>query len=67
MAAHKGFATFADAFEYCRDMDQPVTVLIVNEKWKLYPSGGGKLIRVLDSHVEDSARTSDLGAQHEPG
>jgi hypothetical protein len=35
----KTFSDFSDAFDYCREKDRPVTVLVQGEKWKLYPSG----------------------------
>lgn len=35
----KSFDDFSDAFDYCRERDCPVVVLVAGEKWKLYPSG----------------------------
>ena len=39
MTAHKWFAAFDEAFDYCRETGHPVVVLVGNEVWKLYPSG----------------------------
>jgi hypothetical protein len=39
MSNPKTFETMQDAFDYCRERNQPVTVLVNGEKWKLYPSG----------------------------
>jgi hypothetical protein len=33
------FPDFEAAFDYCREKDHPVTVLVAGEKWKLYLSG----------------------------
>jgi len=28
-----------EAFDYCREVNHPVTALVDGEKWKVYPSG----------------------------
>jgi len=33
------FDNFAAAFDYCRETDHPVRVLVNGARWKLYPSG----------------------------
>jgi len=38
-SASPKFDSFSSAFDYCREADTPVTVIIAGEKWKLYPSG----------------------------
>ena len=35
----KSFEDLSDAFDYCREKDCPVIVLVKGEKWKLFPSG----------------------------
>jgi hypothetical protein len=35
----KSFNDFSEAFDYCREKDQPVVVLVEGQRWKLYPSG----------------------------
>ena len=35
----KEFDDFSDAFDYCREANHPVTVIICGEKYKLFPSG----------------------------
>jgi len=46
--ALRQFESMSAAFDYCRDMNHPVTVVVrqkgLKEKWKLYPSGSGKLL-----------------------
>ena len=45
------FINFPNAFDYCREADQPVRVVIIgNMAWKLYklyPSGKADFIRVV--------------------
>ena len=38
----KQFDDFSSAFDYCREVDKPVTVYVAGERWKLYPSGQAK-------------------------
>ena len=38
----KEFETFSSAFDYCREANQPVVVVVEGETWKLYPSGKGE-------------------------
>jgi hypothetical protein len=33
------FATFDEAFDFCREANHPVKVIVNGEIWKLYPSG----------------------------
>lgn len=40
----KVFSDWSVAFDFCREKNQPVTVMISGEKWKLYPSGSAKKI-----------------------
>lgn len=35
----KKFDDISDAFDYCREINKPITVLINGEKCKLFPSG----------------------------
>jgi hypothetical protein len=35
----KTFEAFDLAFDYCRECNHPVVVMIQDEKWKLFPSG----------------------------
>ena len=46
------FSNFPDAFDYCREVNQPVRVVIIgNMAWKLYelfPSGRADFIRAVD-------------------
>lgn len=40
----KTFDDFSEAFDYCREADKPVTVIVLDERYehgeyKLYPSG----------------------------
>jgi viroplasmin and RNaseH domain-containing protein len=35
----KTFDNFEEAFDYCREANHPVTVIVNWEKWKLFPSG----------------------------
>jgi hypothetical protein len=39
MAALLSFDDFGEAFDYCREKDQPMVVSVQGERWKLYPSG----------------------------
>ena len=56
--AHRGFETFSEAFDYCREADHPVQVVITGEGqmygglYKLYPSGMVKFIRLVQKHEE---------------
>lgn len=52
----KSYEEFPEAFDYCRECDRPVVVIVGKEKWKFYPSGGAKFL----SYVED--RAGDVGA-----
>ena len=36
------FDDFPEAFDYCRDTNAPVIVMVAGDKWKLYPSGHAK-------------------------
>lgn len=45
----KTFEDFPDAFDYCREKDQPVVVLVAGEEWKLYPSGSAVQITPASS------------------
>lgn len=45
----KTFDDFSEAFDYCREADKPVTVIVQDEKYepgeyKLYPSGTAKML-----------------------
>lgn len=42
------FDTFSLAFNYCREADRPVTVLVAGEGWKLFPSGRAERKSALD-------------------
>ena len=53
MSEIKSFDGFPEAFDYCREKDQPVTVLVLGEKWRLYPSGNAKR---LSASSEQSRR-----------
>lgn len=48
---YKRFADLPAAFDYCREVDKPVKVVIIgNLAWKLYklyPSGRADFIRVI--------------------
>jgi hypothetical protein len=35
----KTFDDITQAFDYCREVAKPVTVLIMDKKYRLYPSG----------------------------
>lgn len=37
--APKHFDTLDDAFDYCREKDQPIYAVIAGSIWKLFPSG----------------------------
>lgn len=39
------FDNFPDAFDYCRDANYPVRVIINGEVWKLFPSGTAERVR----------------------
>ncbi len=36
------FDDFPEAFDYCREVDRPVVVTVLGERWKLFPSGAGR-------------------------
>lgn len=35
----KEFETLTDAFDYCRERNAPVVVIVNKQFWKLFPSG----------------------------
>lgn len=35
----QSFNDFSEAFDFCREGNKPLTVLIKGGKWKLFPSG----------------------------
>lgn len=41
----KTFDDMSDAFDYCREVNKPVMVLVDGEKWKLFPSGHAKRLK----------------------
>ncbi len=47
----KTFDDFSEAFDYCREANAPVTVIVNGEKWQLFPSGRAERIRIL--HVPE--------------
>ena len=49
----KTFDDFPEAFDYCREKDQPVVVIVAGERWKLYPSGHAT--QLSSPSVEDEA------------
>jgi hypothetical protein len=38
-AMHKTFDGFSAAFDYCRECNRPVMVIVTGEAWRLFPSG----------------------------
>ena len=40
----KSFDTFSEAFDYCREGDSPVTVIVEGKRHKLFPSGHAKCL-----------------------
>ena len=54
--AYYGFETFSEAFDYCREGDTPVQVVITGELvwklYKLYPSGRAVFIRVVQKYED---------------
>ena len=56
--AYQSFETFSEAFDYCREGDAPVRVIITGEGemygglYKIYPSGTAKFIRLIQKHEE---------------
>lgn len=41
----KSFSKFPEAFDYCREKDQTVIVLIAGDKWKVFTSGKAELLQ----------------------
>ena len=39
----KEFEAFDIAFDYCREVDSPVVVIVQGDKYKLFPSGHAKI------------------------
>ena len=52
----KTFADFSDAYDYCRECNRPVTVLVNDERWKLFPSGRGEILREREHPVTREGR-----------
>ena len=54
--AHRGFETFSDAFDYCREKNYPIQAVITGELvwmlYKFYPSGRCAFIRVVQKFEE---------------
>lgn len=54
--AYKGFETFQEAFDYCREANHPVDVVVTGEivwkLYKLYPSGRVVFIRIIPKYEE---------------
>ena len=53
----KEFSDISDAFDYCREVDKPVIVVILfadgkSEKYKIFPSGRAEIINKSDSVEE---------------
>lgn len=55
------FESMPDAFDYCREADRPVAVIVAGERWKLFPSGRAERLR---ESVADAIRSTMEAAIH---
>jgi hypothetical protein len=61
----KMFSDFSDAFDYCREVDRPVVVLVQAEQWNLFPSG--RAVEVAITPASPTRPRSGGRGAHEHG
>lgn len=60
-----GFTNFPEAFDYCRQLDKPIRVIVGNE-YKLYPSGKAVLVEDSPEVIEPETPYPPIWENDEP-
>ena len=67
--SYKSFDDWSEAFDYCREGNVPVRVIIKEdiplELWVLFPSGSASFVRALTEKETLSHMADSLGEYHD--